>query len=540
MPGKTEYNEDIYKISDNIETSGDKRIAVFSSSPEIARDLSRLNKAMVIKHNMLDMMPALVNEHGGIEIVASFSLTGDDNAAIYCNDKLLSDFMSAFMRMHELRACCNPLDSPFLKEDSGKKLIHIDIPGSYKNKLTMLINGMESFLNGDFYLFNKKLYASKEEWERNITLALQSILSNVKGLFMTITPESINYAVDSTLTKVDHRHKKLALSVANKVVGSIKNKIEAEKINVRRETTKEQKRLKAEKTSVQRQMLVTDKAMNERQKEMESIANSKAELERKLQGLEAGKLQVNTQKCELEKTLAEFKELKAKYREEQKELEKSMDIVKAEKHEAGTEVHRLEGLKEELDKGKKEILEKRAEAEKVAKRLQEEKGFIDDERLRLEEMLAKLEKEKAEADAKKAELESSRIEMYNKKHELEKSLAGLREKVKLKRKMKTMFAKKLHLKKRHKAKVKILKTKPVLKPVKKKKTWKHYKQPSVLKPKRVEGILAPSYKPKTIPAESILHTTQRIGYHRLKSKWHEPVHKRKRLGAWILEKKKVS
>ncbi|MBI5347213.1 MAG: hypothetical protein HZB66_01240, partial [Candidatus Aenigmarchaeota archaeon] len=220
----TEYYN--YTISDNIDTADNKSIAVFSPDPDIAKNLSRLNKAIVIKHNMLNMVPALINEHGEIEIFASLNPTGNDSVAIYCDDKLLSDFMFAFMRMHGITAYCNPLGDQLKLEDAGKKLIHIDIPGSHKNNLSMFIDGMTSFLDGGLYLFDKRLYASKEEWEHDIKLALSSKLSNIMGLFNTISPEAINLVANSTMAKVDPRHMRYALSVAKNVVDDIKGKAE--------------------------------------------------------------------------------------------------------------------------------------------------------------------------------------------------------------------------------------------------------------------------------------------------------------------------
>ncbi len=523
-----EYNEDIYKISDNIETTENKRIVVFSSNPDIAKNLSRLNKAIVIKHNMLDMMPALINEHGEIEILASLNLTGNDSTAIYCDDKLLSDFMLAFMRMHGVMAYCNPLGDQLKLEDSGKKLIHIDIPSNQKNNLSMFIDGMASFLDGGLYLFDKKLYASREEWEQSISIMLRSMLSNISGTFKTITPKGINYVVSSTMAKVDPRHMSHALSVAKNIVDDIKGKAEVSDKKAEMAITKEKKGLQAEKTQIRRQMLLTEKTSHELQEERDFIENSKTQLERKVQKLESSRLEIDNQEHELEKALAEFKEKKARYREEKSELEKIADAVKNERHGAESELLKIERLKEELEKKKREILGRRLKAETAAMESEEQKTWIDEERLRLEELLGKLDKEKAEVDAKKADLE------------------GLRERVKLKRKMraKAKLVKKVRVKKSYKT-TKLAKMKMVVKApirVKGKEMKKHYK----IKKPPASRIKIPAPKPeetKPMLAESILEpNVQNIGFSGLKSKLdrYEPIHKRKRLGARILEKKKTA
>ncbi|MDI6721591.1 MAG: hypothetical protein QMD85_04320, partial [Candidatus Aenigmarchaeota archaeon] len=398
---KSEYNENIFKISDNIDTADNKSIAVFSPNPDIAKNLSRLNKAIVIKHNMLDMASALINEHGEIEILASLNLTGNDSVAIYCDDKLLSDFMFAFMRMHGLGAYYNPLGDQLKLEGAGKKLIHIDIPSSYKNDLSMFIDGMASFLNGNMYLFDKRLYASREEWERGIRLMLSSKLSNIMELFNTISPEGINSVVNSTMAKVDPRHMNHALSVAKNIMDDIKGKAEVSDKKAGMAITKEKKLLKAEKTSVQKRILTAEKTLRGLQEERELAANKRTQLERKIQKLKSSRLEIDNKKNELENTLAEFKEKKAGYREERSELEKMADAVKNERHDAESEMLKIERLKEELEKGKRELLDRRLKAETAAMESEEQKSRIDKEKQRLEELLGKLGKEKAEVDAKK-------------------------------------------------------------------------------------------------------------------------------------------
>ncbi len=516
----SEYNENIYKISDNIDTADNKSIAVFSPNPDIAKNLSRLNKAIVIKHNMLDMAPALINEHGEIKLLASLNLTENDSVAIYCDDKLLSDFMSAFMRMHGVSAHCNPLDDQLKLEDAGKKLIHIDIPSS--EDLSMFIDGMASFLDGNMYLFDKRLYASKEEWERDIGVMLRSKLSNIMKLFKTISPEGINSVVNSTMAKVDPRHMSHALSVVKNVVGEIKGKVEVSDKKAGMAITKEKKLLKAEKTSIQKRVLSTEKTLRGLQEERELAANKRTQLERKIQKLKSSRLEIYNKKHELEEALAEFKEKKAGYREERSELEKIEGAVKNEMHGAESEMLKIERLKEELEREKRELLDRRLKAETAAMESEEQKSWTDKEKQRLEELLDRLDKEKTEADDKKAELE------------------GLMERVKLKRKMKAKakLVKRVRVKKSYKttkpAKMKLVIKAPIR--VKTKKMKKHYK----IKKPLTSKIKVPAPKPVESETESALGS-QRIGFYRLRSRLdrHEPVHKRKRLGARILERRKI-
>lgn len=519
MPDKidaAEYNEGVYKIADNIETAEDKRIAVFSSNPEIARTLGELNKAIVINHNMSDMMRELIAEHGEIEIIASLNLTENDSIAIHCDDRVLSDFMSAFMRMHGTRAYCNPLDLEI--EDSGKKLIRIDIPGSHKDKLSIFIDGMASFLDGNLYLFNKKLYASREEWERDMSLMLRSLLSNIKGMFKTITPESINSAVNSTLAKVDPRYTNKAVSVIKNVVDNIKKEVELAGKKAEMEIAKEKKLLKAEKTNIQKHLLPTENALQELKKERELITDNKGELETKVQKLEAGRRQMGLQKRELEKSLAEYEEKRAKYRDEQKELDRAIDSVKSERQGVENELLQLQRLKEELEKERRELPERRAEAEKLASELEGEKSLIFKEKFRLTQLLSKLGKEKTDVDVEKSGLE------------------GLRGKIKLKRKKK---ATKKDVKKIYKPKTKRkLKPKLVVSPthVGKKRTKKYKRLRKQSKP-TVEITPKPE---EPMPSPILGHSAQRTGFYRLKAKLDRyAIHKRKRLGARITEKGEI-
>lgn len=503
---KSEYNENIFKISNNIDTADNKRIAVFSPNPDTAKNLCRLNKAIVIKHSMLDMAPALINEHGEIEILASLNLTGNDSIAIYCDDKSLSDFMLAFMRMRDVGAYCNPLGDQLKLEDAGKKLIRIDVPSS--EDLGMVVDGLSSFLDGNMYLFDKRLYASKEEWERDIRLMLSSKLSNIMDLFKTISPEGINSVVNSTMAKVDPRHMRHALSIAKNVVGDIKGKAELSDKKAEMAITKEKKLLKAGKTSIQKRVLSAEKTLRGLQEERDFIENSKTELGRKIQKLKSSTLEIDNKKRELEKAFAEFKEKKAVYRREKSEFEKMADAVKNERHGAESELLKIERLKEELEKGKREILDRRSEAETAAMELEEQKSRVDKEKQLLEELLGKFDKEKAEVDAKKAGLE------------------GLRESVK-KRKMK--------------AKAKLVKQVRVRISKRTRRRLNKIKKPAS-KPKPVREILPePAEEPKPVLVESAGIAPQRIGFYRLKSRWdrHETVHKRKRLGAQILERRKI-